>query len=141
MVLLVIGFHDPGRIAKFKRTAKFTEEDYEVLRLILDRFNAVITTPNILTEVNSFLNQLDAQLKPDFYGTFAKQIADLEEVYIPSVDIGQTVEFTLFGPTEAGIASLAQGNYLVLTEDLRLAVYLQYKGIEAINFNHFRNYI
>jgi hypothetical protein len=33
---------------------------------------------------------------------------------------------------------LAKGNYLVMTDDFRLAGYLQKEAVDVINFNHIR---
>ncbi len=141
MILLLVGSFDPELIARFKGTKQFTLEDYEALTLILERFRRIVVTPNILTEVNSFSNQLREDQKPGYFTLFAQVIAQLGEEYLPSVDVAEMVEFIRFGLTDAGILSLARDTYLVLTTDARLAVYLQWVGIDAINFNHFRNYL
>ena|SRR5437867_4078133 len=139
--LLVVGSHDPEHISRFKRTRIFTQEDFLALTLVLEPFKKIITTPNILTEVNSFLNQLANDFKPAFYTAFANKISTLEEIHLTSSEIARKDEFVLFGLTDAGIFHSAEGKYLVLTTDARLAVYLQARGIGAINFNHLREYL
>src|SRR5882724_12873595 len=84
LLLYFVGLYDPTFIPKFKRTDIFTMDDYLVLTLFLKEFSRVVTTPNILTEVNSFSNQLPENLKPDYYAKFARGIAALEEIYMPS---------------------------------------------------------
>ncbi|MDY7005348.1 MAG: hypothetical protein SWX82_15805 [Cyanobacteriota bacterium] len=49
-------------------------------------------------------------------------------------------KFTKYGLTDSGIISLAQGKYLVLTEDFKLANYLEKFEIDTVNFNNLRMY-
>lgn len=47
-------------------------------------------------------------------------------------------QFTKFGLTDCGILSFARDRYLVLTDDLRFADYLQRQGVDTVNFNNLR---
>ncbi len=58
LLLFCVGAHDPNQIEKFKRTRTYIKDDFELLAHFLAAFDKVITTPNILTEVNSLSNQL-----------------------------------------------------------------------------------
>jgi len=51
-----------------------------------------------------------------------------------------TDKFSKFGLTDCGIVNVAKDNYLVLTDDLKLASYLQNIGIDTLNFNNIRVY-
>jgi rRNA-processing protein FCF1 len=144
LILLLVGRFDPELIPRVKGTKNlFAREDYEVLSLILERFKTISVTPNVLTEVNGFSNQLiEGRLKPRYFSVFAELIAELDEVYLRSIELSKTIDFIRFGLTDASILELARnGNYLVITTDARLAVHLQTHGLAAINFNYFRNYL
>jgi rRNA-processing protein FCF1 len=139
LLLYLIGTFDIGLIRKFKRTAnKFVTEDYITLSIILGYFTTVATTPNILTEVSNLSGQLATDLKPGCFARFAFMINYFEEHYIKSIDIAAQGEFQHFGLADTSIISLVTGRYLVLTEDFRLAQYLQNKGADVLNFNHIR---
>lgn len=56
LVLWFVGTVNKSRISQFNRTEQFVPEDYDTLVAILDYFSQIITTPNILTEVNSLVN-------------------------------------------------------------------------------------
>ena len=56
LLLLFVGRVNRKRISQFKRTQQFVSEDYDLLSNIVSQFVAVVTTPNILTEVNSLIN-------------------------------------------------------------------------------------
>ena len=98
----------------------------------------MVTTPNILTEVNSLSNQLPEKIKPDYYAKMAGHVAMLEEHFQASAKICALDHFSRFGLTDSGIISLVKDKYLVLTDDLKLASYLEKVGIDVLNFNHIR---
>lgn len=61
LVLWFVGSVNRSRISQFNRTEKFAPEDYDLLVKILSNFGNIITTANILTEVNSLINQIGAR--------------------------------------------------------------------------------
>ena len=140
LLLWFVGTVNRELISKFKRTENFVPEDYDTLLQILSSFNKIVTTPNILTEVNSLANQLGEPARSQCLSVFAERMARLNEFYLESTEVVRTDNFTKFGLTDCGIATLAKNKYLVLTDDLKLASYLQKIGIDTINFNNIRTY-
>jgi hypothetical protein len=138
LLLYFVGRYDADRIHKFKRTMAFTEDEFLLLATILESFDRVITTPNILTEVSNLSGQLPKNLHSDFYSDFSARIPVLDERHTASGTIVASVHFNKFGLTDSGIVDTVKDNYLVLTDDLVLFGYLQSLGIDAINFNHIR---
>jgi rRNA-processing protein FCF1 len=138
LLLYFIGKFDTSQISKFKRTSKFTSDDFRLLLFVFKHFNNVVTTPNILTEVSNLSNQLAGNLKLNFYTEFAKQVSTFQEQYISSVNICSQAHFIKFGLTDSGIIELAANEYLILTDDFKLANLLESKNIDVINFNHIR---
>lgn len=139
LLLYLIGLVNRERIPRFKRTAQFIPEDYDLLLQIVDGFQKVITTPNILTEVNSLANQLGEPERSQCFMIFTKLIAQLTEEYIESKLIADREMFSRFGLTDCGIMYVAKDKYLVLTDDLKLSLYLKAQGIDTINFNNLRS--
>jgi rRNA-processing protein FCF1 len=140
LLLWFVGTVNRSRISKFNRTEKFIPEDYDLLLQILSFFQKIVTTPNILTEVNSLTNQLGEPERSQCFYIFAQGITRLEEFYIDSKKAANMDKFTKFGLTDCGIINLCREQYLVLTDDLKLANYLQKEGIDTINFNNIRTY-
>lgn len=138
LLLYIVGTANRDRISKFKRTNQFTPEDYDLLARILNSFQKVVTTPNILTEVNSLTNQLGEPERSKCLQLFGRAIARFEEIHKSSQQLAQLPEFQKFGLTDCGILNLAQGSYLVLTDDFRLSETLRSKGIDTVNFNNIR---
>lgn len=141
LLLYFVGLYDPERIETFKRTNSrgFTVNDFKLLSKLLDCFKTIVTTPNILTEVGNLSGQLSRSSKKEsYFNVFADQVRLMMEHYAESKKICALEQFNNFGLTDAGIISIAKGNYLVLTDDLPLFAYLQNVGIDAINLNHLR---
>lgn len=141
LLLYVVGVTDPRVIETFKRTNRYTVEDFVILVEYIDKFSRRLTTPHILTEVSNFVGQLPDHLKPQGFDRLAA-IAQvyLEEHYLPAVMVTNSLAFRVFGLTDVGIGEVAQGQYLVLTDDFPLTVHLQGRGVDVLNFNHLRPY-
>ncbi len=58
LLVYIVGLHNPRRLSGFKRTSNFNEASYGFLSEIIGQFKAIITTPNILTEVCNLLGIL-----------------------------------------------------------------------------------
>ncbi|MBN3891152.1 MAG: PIN domain-containing protein [Nostoc sp.] len=141
LLLFLVGSVNQERITKFNRTQQFIPEDYELLLEFIARFQKLVTTPNILTEVNSLANQLGEPERSQCFAIFAqfvKNVALLDEYYVNSLDAVNTEKFVKFGLTDSGILTLSKGKYLVLTDDFKLASYLQSVEVDVINFNNIR---
>lgn len=139
LLVYFVGSYDLTQITRFKRTRAYTEEDFYILASIITSFSKVVTTPNVLTEVNSLSNQLPESIKPSYYSEFAKRVDTLEEHFIGSRQIAHSIHFARFGLTDSGIVELVKGKYLVITDDLRFASYCRNTGIDVINFNNIRD--
>ena len=139
LLLLFVGLCDRGRIQTFKRTRMFTESDFDLLQGIVRRFDLLVTTPNILTEVSNLLGQLPDNLHAQYFATFARSLQEgVNEYYIPSGQLALQDHFPRLGLTDTGIIEQARNGNLVLTVDLSLYNRLCELGVDAINFNHFR---
>jgi len=138
LLLLLIGTYKPESIGKSKLTQDFTPEDYELLSGFVGRFNQIVTTPNILTEVSNLLNRSEGKIRDQIYTLFSHAVQEFVEESIPSRETVMHKNLPKFGLTDLAIMDNAKGKYLVLTVDLPLFGYLQNKGVDVINFNHLR---
>lgn len=141
LLLLLIGTFDTGLIEKFKRTMIYSVDDFLLLQTVLEPFNKIITTPYILTELNSFANQLPAHLKIRFSQFTAAKIRTFEEVYIPGAELVEKHEYLRFGLTDTATFYTARGKFLALTDDLPLYTHLLFGGVDAVSFARLRSYL
>lgn len=84
-------------------------------------------------------NQLGEPERRECLNILAELISQITEEYIDSKLVKQHPEFSRFGLTDCGIMILAKDKYLVLTEDLKLHLYLKAYGVDTINFNNLRS--
>ncbi|RDC65080.1 PIN domain-containing protein [Adhaeribacter pallidiroseus] len=135
-LLLLVGSYNKNKISEFKRTQKYTEEDFKQLNTFLQNFK-IITTPNILTEVVNLTETLDKQSDGILFYNLIQLVQISHEIFLPSVNVMDNV-FMKFGLTDSVIHSLAAEGYLILTDDFPLFGYLSSRGNAVINFNHIR---
>lgn len=140
LLLYVIGRFDRLRISRFKRTAQFTAEDYELLGRVLSQFRTIRTLPHVLAEVNSLAGQLPSEVLAEFRTQFATDIATLSEGLTTSADASQRPEFAFLGLTDSAIILESLNRYLVMTDDLKLFNALSRAGIDVINFTTLRRF-
>jgi len=138
LLLFFVGSVNKKRISQFNRTEQFLPKDYDLLVEIISYFSKIVVTPNILTEVSNFINQLSEPERSQSLEFLTKALTEWDEFYIESSTATQVEKFTKYGLTDSGIISLAKGEYLVLTDDFKLANYLEKIEIDTVNFNHIR---
>eukprot|EP01132_Coremiostelium_polycephalum_P014888 gene14888-18034_t len=125
-------------IAGFKRTSGYTAKDYKLLLNVIDQFEKLISTPHILAEVSNLTNGLYGSKLHDFYATLKKSLSTVIEIHCPALDISCDYELSPYGLTDVGIICAAKDNYLVLTDDLRVAGFAHQHSVDVVNFNHIR---
>ncbi len=141
LLLWFVGNVNRARISKFNRTEKFTPEDYDLLNNILYSFQRIVTTPNIMTEVNSLINKIGEPERSQCLSTLSDIVNHkIDEFYLETSQVVKMDNFTKFGLTDCGIINLAKDKYLVLTDDFKLANCLSTLEIDNINFNHIRQF-
>jgi hypothetical protein len=139
LLLLFLGECLPNLVGRFKRAAQFAPEDWPLLARLLSLFPAgVVTTPCILTEVNSLGGQLYEPARSTFLEFLSRRLPSIEERYSPSAELALHRAFIKFGLADSSIAQLAEAGHLVLTDDFRLSQFLGSKGHAVLNFNHVR---
>lgn len=135
VILLLVGFHNRKLIGKDKRLSTYVPEDLDTLARFVGLFESLVTTPNILTEVSNLTAHL---FNTDYPSELARQIAYMDEHYIPTKQLCLSGLFHRIGVSDTAIAHVSQGEFLVLTDDLRLVGHLEKQKIDVINFNHIR---
>lgn len=139
LLLYLVGECNSSWIKQFKRTASFGIEDYRVLSRLLKRFNRILTTPNILTEVNGMANQLQKKRKEAFAKLMTARIAQMNEEFVESRTASTREEFAEFGLTDSAIVCVGETDSLVITDDLPLYHLMSGLELPCINFNHIRS--
>jgi hypothetical protein len=138
LLLYLVGKCDPRIIPRFPRTQKYTSEDFELLSKLLETFfRALVTTPNVLTEVSNLATKLSENERAAFFDQMRHSVATLDETYCPSRVAVEDRNYRTFGLTDATILNF-RPDVLVLTDDLPLYQLLSSRGRDVLNFTHIR---
>lgn len=139
LVLLTVGMTKRSLIGKHKRTKIFTEEDFDLLCLILEGYRQIVTTPGILTEVSNLVAQIGEPDRTAIMETLRILMQGYDEHYQPSTGITENTGFIRLGLTDAGILELVGKDRPLITTDIDLYLAAVGDGDRAINFNHLRS--
>jgi len=139
LLVYFIGSYDRRRLSTFKRTIKYSLDDYAIITTFVEHFRVLVTTPHILTEVGNLSNALPDEFKENYYQEFKKQVTVLNEIYEPSIKICDCECFGRLGLTDSCITLLSKGKYLVFTDDLPLSSHLRSLNVDVLNLNHIKS--
>ncbi len=139
LLLLVVGNYKRAIIPEFKRTAKYTTDDFDLIVEILEFFKTKVTTPNILTEVDNLARQLPRNDYSAISNVLRDLITNTFERYMPSIDASQLGNYPALGLTDA-ITFNFPDEVLIITDDFRLYQRLESSNRDAININHIREF-
>jgi rRNA-processing protein FCF1 len=137
LVLFFLGGFDRSQIDKNPRLEKYSPDDFELLIKLLDKFRVLVTTPHVLTEVSNLSNAVPEGERKSYFESIASRVTLLEERHV-ACSTALAGRWERFGLTDAAIATIAENQLLVLTDDFRLSQVLQSEGIDSLNFNHLR---
>jgi hypothetical protein len=137
MVLLAVGYYKRERISSFKRTDKYTVQDFSLVAGIMSKFERHVTTPHILAETDNLTRQLHAREHLRVAAIMAHLVERLFEIYSPSAGAVRHERYGTLGLTDCVTIAVA-ADILVITDDLPLWNILSHLGRDAININHIR---
>lgn len=140
LVRLVVGSLD-RKLIKSNRADRrpVTEKEFDLLAEIARSFTRIVSTPHILTELSNLTGKLDSKWHGRVREIIRKFVLNkVDEAQVAARDIVQHPLFPRLGVADTAIHLIAPGKYLVLTDELALAETLRKRGVDVINFNHFR---
>lgn len=138
-ILLVVGLADRKLIEKHKRTSEFVEADFDQLQKILSRYEQIVVTPHVITEVSNLISQVNEPALSKVRQTLANLLPDsVIEKFEFSIDIVKHRAFVRLGLTDCAILNVIREDIPLLTVDLDLYIEALRKNHNATNFNHLR---
>ena len=135
-VLFVVGSVNPGRIENFKRTRKYNQGDYRLLRRVMNRFTPLYTLAHVMAEVSN-LTDLSGRELLQARQVLKETLAVLREPAMASQHAVRNEAYKSLGLVDAAIATLARENKCaVLTDDFDLYDALSRGEIPVLKFSH-----
>jgi hypothetical protein len=141
LLLLVAGRHDRRLLTSFGRVKEFGPSNFDLLDDIVRKFDRLITTPHVLTEVNGLSNKIPGRDRYGYFNTLKQVAADMDEHAVPFATLSESIAYQRLGVADAAIEIVAEQGYMVLSIDLNLVVSLQSRRIAAFNFNNVRLFV
>lgn len=141
MLLFIVGKYDLDYIENFpfKRTARYSKEDFEKLRNVFSHFKKIIITPHILTELFHLSKKAHGYKIEEYFNVFISILLQFNEINVDKNIILKTPNLHKFGITDLAILSLARDKrYLVFTDDNKLSGLLKSKNIDSISIDVMR---
>ncbi len=140
LLVVAVGRWNRSQISSYKRTRAFNEREYAFLDALFRRVPTRFTSPNILTELDNLSRQLPERSHAEIGMVVHAVAEDMVEVYDPSLPHLGGKDHARVGLTDALLLNAAKRS-MVVTDDYRLALLIESRGGDAVNFNHLRPYI
>ena len=138
-LLFVVGSEAPDLIAKHRRLATYSAEDYNALRGLLGQSGVVFVTPNTLTETSNLLGQHGEPERSRLFRRFRAIIRASREMIIASAVASDNPNFSKLGLTDAVLLEAATADVPLVTMDLELYLAGLAKGADTVvNFTAYR---
>lgn len=133
LLLYIVGSLDISLVRDFKRTANFSENDFEKVSKFIDYFDLKITTPHVLTEVSNFIDN-----RQNLQAALKVYIENTREIFLDSLNLSKKDSFLKFGLADTSVTHSAKDNCLIFTDDKPLYGYLINSQIDAVNLDQLR---
>ena len=140
LVLLIVGMASTDYISKHKRLSSYTVDDYDILAGMISAAD-ILVTPNTLTEASNLAKQISDPARTKIYELFRGLVnfTSTSECFVESRSAVARKEFTRLGLTDAGLLTINREHHILLTADFDLYQTARAVGLNAENFNHYRN--
>lgn len=138
VLLLVVGMTDRSYINTHKRTRTFTEEDYDLLLSVLNRFDSIWITSHCLAEASNLLKQTHKEKAVRLLSTLSVLGAKTKESHVQKSNIFGNVVYTRLGVADTGFVQKSKRVTCSFTVDFDLYQAISDLGWNVVNFNHLR---
>jgi hypothetical protein len=138
-ILFLTGQINENRIKDYTRNSLYTKEDYYLLLNILSNYDRIITSPNILTEVDNILNRITGEDKYKYLILVKTIYKQTIEKYIKTETITQNWYFDELGITDSGLLMMAKECELLISGDSSLCDYAKSSNIKTFDFKEYIN--
>jgi hypothetical protein len=130
-----VGILDPALISKID--GSYSDADFVLLSAFLGRFDRIVTTPNIMTEVSNLASNRRKNIGVQLHGLLRGDMLQiLNERYVTSRVALLHSSCDSLGIADAATSVLGDEKHLVLTNDLDLSLILASRNVDCINYTN-----
>jgi len=138
-ILFLVGQINENKIKNYTRNSIYSKEDYYFLLDILSKYDRIITSPNILTEVDNILNRITGDDKYRYLAIVREIYKQTIEKYLETESVSQNWFFDILGVTDSAIIIMARECDLLISGDSSLCDYAKSLGIKTFDFKEYMN--
>jgi predicted nucleic acid-binding protein len=138
-ILFLAGQINQNRIPEYCREPMYSRKDYYFLVDKIQGFDRIITSPNILTEVDNLLNRLIGADKIQYLELIKNIYAQSLEKYLKSDLIAEQWYFAELGLTDSAILMMAKDCNLLISADSSLCDFARSFGVPLFDFREYLN--
>lgn len=135
LLIYSLGVLDPNLISKFD--GAYSTDDFLLLDNFFGRFDKILTTPNIMTEVSNLAPKRRKDVGISFHQLLRSKLLDiLDEKYVATREVATHPACDRLGIADAATSILADRDHLVLTNDFDLSFLLHSRNVDCINYTN-----
>jgi hypothetical protein len=138
LLVFLVGLLDRSSISSFKRTASYSEEDFEILARIASAFPRLTTTPHVLTEVCNHGDSYNNASR-NIYPTIIHFIENTKERRTDAKTAITFAHFPVLGIADTTLFHASLNGHCVVTDDMTCHNFIEDAGGLSLNFNHLRS--
>ena len=139
LIVLVVGMIDKSLISSHRRTSIYEIVDFENLAYLIGDLDRIVTTPNVLTEVDNLLNNFQKGHRWTYFQVLKELISNSTEQFIQSKLCLNLDAFFELGLTDTGVLEICKNCDFLITGDSRLSDYASAYGIKVVDLVKIRN--
>lgn len=139
LIVLVVGMIDKSLISSHRRTSIYEIVDFENLAYLIGDLDRIVTTPNVLTEVDNLLNNFQKGHRRTYFQVLKELISNSTEQFIQSKLCLNLDAFFELGLTDTGVLEICKNCDFLITGDSRLSDYASAYGIRVVDLVKIRN--
>ncbi|WP_323835653.1 hypothetical protein [Algoriphagus sp. D3-2-R+10] len=109
------------------------------MTFLIGSLERILTTPNVLTEVDNLLNNFQKGHRWTYYQVLKELISKSTERFIESKSNLESQAFFDLGLTDSGVLEICKECDFLITGDSKLADYANAYGIKVIDLKKIRN--
>jgi hypothetical protein len=136
-LLLLVGRYDPGKLDRFRATQRYNDHALAVLQLLVSRFRSLLTTPQVVTEIDNLSRQTSKAEWSAISHEFATALGDIEEQAFSSRQLVAHPLHSRFGIADCSIIEMAARGILIVTDDLPLTTALEVDRRAVVNLSRY----
>ena len=140
LLVYIVGCDHPERLGKAKHLKEYMPEDYGLLVSLLERFDQIVITPNVVTECSNLLGDSHEHDEAKRFLKRLVESAAVDERYVASERAVAMHQYWYLGVADCSLLNLVDGETVLVTMDGKLAHEALQVNQACINFNHLRDF-